>query len=147
MHEPDRPVRQWIRREDAKAFPRSRPFYEEPLEMEDGSRYQGWHVLSTFKTLFDFKDYPRDRHVLAMDVEDNSNNATAVVYEVAAADVQYDTGNRDVLGGWRIERAPWAHRRRERLQDRLRRGRRGRVDDLQPRDVPPRTDPPGRSDT
>jgi hypothetical protein len=94
--------------EDAKAFPRSRPFYEEPIALDDGSQYQGWHVLSTFKTLFDFADSPRDRHVLAIDVEDNSHDANTVLYTVASKDVQYDAGRRNIVGGWRIERAPWA---------------------------------------
>jgi hypothetical protein len=94
--------------EDAKAFPRSRPFYEEPKELPDGRKCQGWHVLSTFKSLFHFSHYPRDSHVLTIDVEDNSNDARSLVYEVAPADVQYDTGSRNILGGWRMVRTPWA---------------------------------------
>jgi len=94
--------------EDAKAFPRSRPFDEEPQVLPDGRKYQGWHVLSTFKSLFNFADYPRDRHVLTIEVEDNSHDAKSIVYEVANADVQYDTGSRNILGGWRMVRTPWA---------------------------------------
>ena len=94
--------------EDAKAFPRSRTFYDEPRELPDGRKYQGWHVLSTFKSLFHFSHYPRDRHVLSIEVEDNSNDAKSIVYEVAGGDVQYDSDARDILGGWQMVRAPWA---------------------------------------
>jgi hypothetical protein len=65
-------------------------------------------MLSTFKSLFNFAHYPRDRHVLTIDVEDNSNDASRVAYTVANNDVEYDTRSRNVLGGWRIARPPWA---------------------------------------
>lgn len=81
-------------------------FYPEPIKQSDGSNYQGWHVQGTFVNILNFQEFPRDRHTLVFQIEDNTYNSSQLEYVQTTV-----TQGAEFLAmpeGWQLAGAPEA---------------------------------------
>ncbi|MCK6525032.1 hypothetical protein L6R49_26815 [Myxococcota bacterium] len=88
------------------------PIYEEPEELPDGSLYQVLRVQGTFSKKMPLFNYPFDRQVLVLLMEDAQHDESAVVYEVDAQSPSVSPSLQ--LPGYRIGEitlnvAPWKY--------------------------------------
>lgn len=76
------------------------PFYEEPIQLSDGSLYQGMRISGRFSQPFSLERFPLDEQKLSILIEDTDYSSQELVYIADTADSGY--GDLLKVPGWNI---------------------------------------------
>lgn len=79
------------------------PVYEQPETLDDGTKYQVFHVQGNFAHPFPLHDYPFDTQQITIELEDTDNQTSDVIYVADTAATGVHPGIS--IPGWEIGRA------------------------------------------
>jgi len=66
-----------------------------------GTKYVSYHCRGTFHTVFDYRRYPLDEHLLVLEMEDGNNESTKLRYVVDRSNMTRLPAER--LSGWKCD--------------------------------------------
>jgi hypothetical protein len=79
------------------------PFYEEPVLLDDGNYYYGMRFESRFNHAFELADFPLDRHILKINIENSDYPIDSIIYVPDISEKAYKS-EKMILPGWIIEK-------------------------------------------
>lgn len=77
------------------------PVYEQPITLQDGSKYQSWRVQGRFFQPFDLRNYPLDKQKLIVQIETTNDTLDKVVFTADTKDSGFDPNL--IVPGWDIK--------------------------------------------